>query len=422
MRELRDTPSRRNRGGSVRQRQKNNAIAHISRGWPSWAVEQRTRGLGRPGNECYRREMVKAYLHCPRLINWLDHHHTNGYVCEFHADRRHRPARRCPACAFKKLAKAYWTRGSTAATIDQKLLEMDQAGFWHGLPSPWTASTTDQEDASQYAAHLATNWAHCNRANSKLHAWHAQADAMFKLDYVYETTCSACHRTTTSSLHQDMHWPLRLPPSGRTTLDAAIDADMTDHVDKYCPACSPTTCVPHTRTKRLHAGPEILTIQLLIYALDPTTYSPRKTNTKLVFSPTLDLSRHLHLPQLPSSPSSPSPSSPSPSSPSPSSPSPSPSPQLTYRLAAVTSHAGPSTHAGHYMGQLRSASAICKTNDAAVVRSSRRDFTQWPQVWPGDGASGKTSKRKGEKKKAAGAGSSETFTPYILTWVMSRGN
>ncbi|KAH3980854.1 hypothetical protein HBI25_045540 [Parastagonospora nodorum] len=396
---LRNLPSRQNRGGSLRQQAKNNAISHVSKGWPQKAIGRQTRGLSRPRLECYRREMVKAYLHCPRILNWINTHQTLRYRCAYHHDRRHVPARRCPSCAFKKLADVYWDKESTQADIDNKVNELDEAAFWDRLPFPWWSGTHTMEDPSQYAEHLVNAFVGSNVAGPNLQAWTDEADAIFFLDLAYTDTCATdgCSRVTTPAIGANSLFQISLPETGTIDLDQAINDTMSDTTEKNCDNCSPAASVMHNRVAQIEAAPQVLTMQLRLHQNVLTKKKDKKgkpiarlfkVDTVVNLRKTLDLTRHQTNKSVP----------------------------LKYRLQAVISHSGTTLNAGHYMGQVRTSNRTYKTNDRRVTQTAPSILTEWPQQWPGRTMDDVRRKIPATRKR------SEEFTPYVLTWVMTSGN
>jgi len=400
---LRNVPSRQNRGGSAEQQANNNALAHLNRGWPRRAIGSRTRGIARPTIECYRREMVKAFLHCPRILNWIDTHQTFRYRCRYAGDRRHKPARRCPACAFKKLAETYWSNGSTAAAINQRIRELDTAAFWQNLPTRWLDSRNQMEDPSRYADHLINAFRDSNRIDANLPAWDNQALAMFSTDLVHTDTCTGCNHTTTRPDAPMNTFQVPILATGHDDLLQAISRKMISSIDKRCSNCSGATDIGHDTVTCIRAAPQVLFVQLLIFQNfvlekedpeDKTDAVISKLDTTVTFPRMLDLTRH----QTNTSRS------------------------LRYNLQAVTSHYGAGINSGHYMGQMKPPTGIFKTNDTQVYQSNAQDFTEWPQRWnpPTAGNNNNSNATKKGKKQKEKEGT--PFTPYVLTYVMDFGN
>lgn len=393
-------PPRQNRGGSLRQQAKNNAISHISRGWPQKVIGRDARGISRPGLECHRREMVKAYLHCPRILNWSDTHQIFRYRCAYHHDHRHVPARICPSCAFKKLADVYWDKESTQADIDNKVNELDKAEFWDGLPLRWFSGTHSMEDPSQYAEHLVNAFIDSNVLGPKLQAWTDEADAIFFLDLAYTDTCATdgCGRVTTPAIAADSLFQISLPETGTIDLDRAKNNTMIDTTEKDCDDCSPAASVRHNQVMKIEVALQVLTMQLRLHQKVLTKQKNKqgqpvaeltKVNTVVNLRKALDLTRHQTNKSVP----------------------------LKYRLQAVTSHAGESLIAAHYMGQMRKLNRTYETNDLRVIQTAPATLTEWPQQWPG-----RTMDDVRRKKKKPAAKKGHGFTPYVLTWVMTSGN
>jgi hypothetical protein len=401
---LRDIPSRQNRGGSARQQARNNAISRRTRGWPQKVIGHQTRGLIRPNNECYRREMVKAFLHCPRILNWIDTHQTSQDRCAYYGDRLHQPARRCPACAFKNLAEVYWTKGATQANIDRKVRELDQAAFWQSLPQRWVERTTTMEDPARYGGHLINAFIDSQTQGPNFQAWEEQAHAIFFLDVSYTDTCPGCLAVTTRADYSSSILEVSVPLSGRITLDTAIQNALSGQISKHCANCSPSPHVDdnvdHDSVSKIEAAPQVLLIQILLYHNKPlaritkegVTHEMIKVQTTVDFQTSLDLTRHQTDRSVP----------------------------LQYKLQAVTSHRGRGIGSGHYLGQMRAATGIFKTNDNHVVRTGPNVFTEWLQEWPG--RTGLDARRRQEKKEKKARQRQEGFTPYVLTYVMSSGD
>jgi hypothetical protein len=318
--------------------------------------------MPRPYLECYRREMVKALLHCPRLLNWIETHDTTQFPCAFN----YQPANQCPACAFKSLAATYWTRTSTQAEIDQRVTDLDIALFWPPiplpLPLPWTASKNGMEDPTQYAEHMIHAFEASNQAGA------AQSQSIFSSDLIHTDTCTACGHVSTRSEPNVNIMSVPVLEAGVDNLVNAIDRKFATTMEKNCATCSARASILHDITTNIRAGPQILIVQLLLYRTVPTLdrngnhrrdekgnlmYHNIKIGTKVNFPKILNLSRHQTDRSVP----------------------------LRYNLKAVTSHSGGSVNDGHYMGQMKPPTGSFKTNDLRVAASTPAEFTEWPQLW-----------------------------------------
>lgn len=319
--------------------------------------------------------MVKALLHCPRVLNWIETHRNSitPYVCAYGQNHR-----RCSTCAFQRLASAYWTDETDHNVINQKALDLDAAAFRQGLSMPWYQSRHGMEDPSQYAEHLINAFSDSNQNDANLPVWQDQASAMLATELIHTDTCTGCNHVTTCPEGRMFTFQVPVNSIGHDTLLQAINWKLVSSIQKKCGHCSVAN-IGHDTVTKIQAGPQVLVIQLLIfqnllrkknYSEEADEYELVKLNAIVNFPKMLNISRQQTDTSKP----------------------------LKYKLQAVTSHQGDHIDAGHYMGQLKPPTGFYETSDLTVVPSSVAEFTEWLRLWKG-----------------------EDFTPYILTYVMDFG-
>jgi ubiquitin C-terminal hydrolase len=250
-------------------------------------------------------------------------------------------------------------------------------------------------------------------------SWRREATAMFKLSTFSELECTQCGHETIGLNEPENLLPLAIEGRANVTdgLYAAPRRYFTGEISKTCEHCSPSDRMAdntnHISVRKIDAGPQVLTIQLMLFWTnfdkDTKEYTDGKKMNKVAYPMELDLSPYqpevvaqanddatfthkmdpttnerIFLPNT----------------------------LLKSKIQAVIGHWGSTIDGGHYIATVRNPNkglsaggrrirkvAYMTSDDAPPVMVSAEALTRTPQIW------GKLR-----------------CQPYSLTYVLDSGN
>ena len=393
---------------------KNQILAGIPNYFPIRRTRRhdRSRGLNRSGNECYRLAALQCLLHLPRALSWFRQH--NEVLANTDANPRvknpchlnprnavtgvvSRTKQNCMACNMRGLISQYWGDHQMNGEEPQPLNPSDAR-----LRLIYNYSTTDdrfapdgqgvdpQCDAEEWMTYFLDQ---CQQACDPNSApdWRPGYQALFQFEFEEERFCSVCdtpisRRTNdpASSFKQPsigfINCPIDRASPG--TVADAINAQLVEHpsggagIRRNCSNCGANQLL--TRRFRIDAAPEYMLVKFNPAYDDTPPREPgsevpppimRKITNKAEL-PGIDERLDLTHCQVNSST------------------------KLEYKLVAVLPHSGEVGH-GHWIATVRNHPRWYNINDGSVNQVPLNFALSNPEVVPTDwnGTKGKKAKK-----------------------------
>ncbi|XP_058794208.1 ubiquitin carboxyl-terminal hydrolase 36 isoform X3 [Phymastichus coffea] len=275
-------------------------------------------GMYNVGNTCYLNSTLQALFHVPALVNWLlsDSHHKSK--CEQNV--RHcfflDGGCECLTCAVAKTLQ--YSHEKTVVAIKPFLVYNKLKLICR------TMVPGQQEDAHEFLRYLLEGMEKAYLARYKATKLDSYSKETTPINQIFggyirtEVKCLQCRHVSTTFQHfQDLLLDIRKAGTLDEALAGYFSQEQLDNNDYKCEACKRR--VPATKQFILERPPKVLCVQLKRFSV-----LGGKISRHIGFKQTIDMSPYIR--RKPGEPPS----------------------KLTYKLASMVTHMGPSVNCGHY--------------------------------------------------------------------------